>query len=72
MQENITSIKKAYHSLGGARHESKADLSFVTDQEPVDDNVYTMKLTVAQLTPYICSLSHLESGEVDFTQINKR
>jgi len=68
MQENIKNIKQSYNSLGGARHDSRdRTLSTNSDKEPQSDNVYTMKLTVSELTPYICSLSHLESGEIDFT-----
>ena len=34
--------------------------------------VYSVLLEVTGLTPYICSLSYLDQGDVDFSQINKR
>lgn len=35
----------------------------VVPKLPDTDVIYSMEFTVSDLTPYICSLSHLESGK---------
>jgi hypothetical protein len=47
--------------------------TFAIADSPVEsDIVYQMVFSVTELTPYICSLSNLESGQHDFSEINKR
>lgn len=66
-------MKKCHSSLGGARHEfGERTMSLISDDETFSDTVYSMKIKVSQFVPYICSLSRLETGEADFSQINKR
>lgn len=73
MQENINRMKRCHSSLGGARHEfGERTMSLISDEETFSDTIYSTSIRVSQFVPYICSLSRLETGDADFSQINKR
>lgn len=68
--ENISKVKLAYNDFSQVLLDSSKratmNLSFASRDGPTSEVVYSLSMKVTDLTPYICSLAHLDQGDVDF------